>query len=148
MAPMLTSRYEKIMKTFGKRLKQARKAAGFRPAEQFSAAVALEPHTYRKYERGESEPNFEILMRICEALNIPTSHLLPLESERQCSKPAFSRASLSLAPKVAITSLWNLSMRLIKTLPKLLAWRKTVIATGRGVRHSRVYRCSRELLGC
>lgn len=71
------------MKTFSKRLKQARKNAGYRSAEGFSASIGVEPHTYRKYERGESEPNFEILMRICESLNVPTSQLLPLEEDKR-----------------------------------------------------------------
>ncbi|WP_181335405.1 helix-turn-helix domain-containing protein [Hyphomicrobium methylovorum] len=71
------------MKTFAKRLKQARKEAGYRSAESFAAAASLEPHTYRKYERAQSEPNFETLMRMCELLKVPTSFLLPLESEKK-----------------------------------------------------------------
>lgn len=71
------------MKTFAKRLKQARKDAGFKSAESFAGSAGIEPHTYRKYERGASEPNFETLMRICELLNIPTSYLLPLENEKK-----------------------------------------------------------------
>lgn len=81
------------MKTFGKRLKQARKAAGHKSAEQFAATVGLEPHTYRKYERGHSEPNFEILMRICETLKVPTSQLLPIEGERLRSPPGRAAAA-------------------------------------------------------
>ena len=83
LAAMTTIRYVKIMKTFGKRLKQARKDAGWKSAERFAASMGLEPHTYRKYEAGKSEPNFEILLRICEALNIPTSYLLPLENDKK-----------------------------------------------------------------
>jgi len=80
------------MKTFAKRLKQARMNAGFRSAESFAGIVGIEPHTYRKYERGQSEPNFEILMRICENLNIPTSQLLPLEVEDK-KRPARGQAA-------------------------------------------------------
>jgi transcriptional regulator with XRE-family HTH domain len=83
LASMITSRYEKIMKTFAKRLKQARKDRGYKSAESFAAAASLEPHTYRKYERGQSEPNFEVLMRMCELLNIPASQLLPLEIDKR-----------------------------------------------------------------
>ena len=68
------------MKTFAKRLRRARKEGGFASAQKFSASIGLEPHTYRKYERGQSEPNFEILVRICEVLNIQTSELLPIDS--------------------------------------------------------------------
>lgn len=69
------------MKTFGKRLRKARRAK-FASAQKFSAQVGLEPHTYRKYERGQSEPNFEILVRICEALDIETSALLPIDHRK------------------------------------------------------------------
>lgn len=81
---MNTSRYDQIMKTFGKRLRKARKVK-FRSAQKFSAQLGLEPHTYRKYERGQSEPNFEILMRICEALDIETSELLPVDNVKSGS---------------------------------------------------------------
>ena len=66
------------MRTFGKRLRKARLDRGHRSAQKFSAMIGLEPHTYRKYERGESEPNFEILVRICEALDVDTSALIPI----------------------------------------------------------------------
>lgn len=71
------------MKTFGKRLRKARKARGFNSAQKFSATIGVEPHTYRKYERGQSEPNFEILVRICEALEVPASELLPVSASRK-----------------------------------------------------------------
>ena len=79
LTPMTTSRYDQIMRTFAKRLRKARKDRGFRSAQKFSALVGLEPHTYRKYERGQSEPNFEILVRICEVLEIDTSALIPVD---------------------------------------------------------------------
>lgn len=93
LATMITtSRHEKIMKTFSRRLKQARKDAGWRSAEKFAASMGLEPHTYRKYEAGRSEPNFEILLIICESLKISTAHLLPLEGEGS-SRPLRQRAA-------------------------------------------------------
>jgi len=66
------------MKTFGDRLKQAREAAGYESAQRFSGVLGLEPHTYRKYERGQSEPNYETLTRICELLSVTPNDLLPL----------------------------------------------------------------------
>lgn len=77
------------MRTFGKRLRKARLDRGHRSAQKFSALIGLEPHTYRKYERGESEPNFEILIRICEALDIDTSALIPIVGSAK--KKAVSR---------------------------------------------------------
>lgn len=76
LGAMSKARYAQIMKTFSTRLKDARKAK-YGSAEMFAAVVGLEPHTYRKYERGQSEPNFDTLMRICELLDIEASYLLP-----------------------------------------------------------------------
>ena len=75
---MAQGRYKAIMRTFGQRLKEAREAAGYRSAQQFAGVLDLEPHTYRKYERGQAEPNFDTLTRICELLGITPNHLLPL----------------------------------------------------------------------
>lgn len=74
---MPTSRYEQIMRTFAKRLKKAREAKGYVSAQQFAGQLGMEPHAYRKYERGDAEPNFETLMRICDLLDIEVSYLLP-----------------------------------------------------------------------
>ena len=76
----VTSRQDRIRRVFGKVLKTARESK-YRSAEQFAHALGLEPHTYRKYERGETEPNFETLTRICEALEITPNDLLPNAAE-------------------------------------------------------------------
>lgn len=68
------------MRTFATRLRAARKAAGFSSAQRFAGVLGMEPPTYRKYERGQSEPNFEVLMRICDLLNVDAGHLLPREA--------------------------------------------------------------------
>lgn len=75
---MAKGRYKTIMRTFGQRLKEAREAAGYKSAQQFAGVLSLEPHTYRKYERGEAEPNFDTITRICELLGITPNHLFPL----------------------------------------------------------------------
>jgi Predicted transcription factor, homolog of eukaryotic MBF1 len=64
------------MRVFGQVLKNAREAK-FKSAQQFAEQLGLEPHTYRKYERGEAEPNFETLTRICQELGITPNDLLP-----------------------------------------------------------------------
>jgi len=66
------------MRTFGQRLKEARENAGYKSAQQFAGVLDLEPHTYRKYERGQAEPNFDTLTRMCELLGVTPNHLLPL----------------------------------------------------------------------
>lgn len=65
------------MRTFSQRLKKAREAAGYASAQSFAGVLGLEPHAYRKYERGNSEPTLETLVRICELLEIDANYLLP-----------------------------------------------------------------------
>ena len=77
LSRMTTSRHDQIMKTFAKRLKAARIRAGYTSAQRFAGVLGVEPHSYRKYERGTAEPRFEILVRMCEMLDIETSELLP-----------------------------------------------------------------------
>ena len=62
---------------FAKRLQSFRLRAGFKSAELFAKAIGLEPHTYRKYERGDSMPNLDILTRICTNLRVTPNDLLP-----------------------------------------------------------------------
>ncbi len=69
---------DQIMKTFAKKLKAARKAGGYRSAEQFAHALGVVPHTYRHYERGFAQPNLTTLTRICQLLEIGPNDLLPL----------------------------------------------------------------------
>ena len=77
--------------TFGKVLRKAR-TLKYRSAEQFAHKLGVEPHTYRKWERGETEPNLETLTRICEDLDITPNDLLPAAAERPFRR-AISKAS-------------------------------------------------------
>lgn len=81
------------MKTFAKRLKAARMRAGYKSAQKFAGVLGVEPHSYRKYERGTAEPRFEILVRMCEMLNIDTSELLPRSISSKGSSSGSSRAA-------------------------------------------------------
>jgi transcriptional regulator with XRE-family HTH domain len=87
MAPPRSTRHKAIMKTFAQRLKSAREEAGFESAQGFAGVLGLEPHTYRKYERAQSEPTLETLVRICELLNVDANYLLPATSRKQSRKP-------------------------------------------------------------
>ena len=87
----LTSRYRRILRVFGKRLKEARLAANYKSAQQFAYALGIEPATYRFYERGQSQPNFEVLTRICELLSISPNDLLP-EADHKRPAPSQSLA--------------------------------------------------------
>lgn len=77
---------------FGRVLKQARERK-YRSAQQFAEKLGIEPHTYRTYERGQAEPNFETLIRICDDLGITTSDLLPTVSERDKGSESPSTSS-------------------------------------------------------
>lgn len=64
------------MKTFGERLREERKKK-YRFAGQFAEVLGMEPPRYRRYERGEVEPDIELLVRVCDLLDISVSHLIP-----------------------------------------------------------------------
>ncbi len=84
---MIKSRHKQIMRIFSQRLKDARVNARYESAAKFAAVLGMEPHTYRKYERGHSEPNLETLTRICELLEITPNHLLPLAAGEKKQAP-------------------------------------------------------------
>ncbi|WP_299477061.1 helix-turn-helix transcriptional regulator [uncultured Paracoccus sp.] len=88
----MSARYKNIMKTFGQRLKAARMKR-YPSAQQFANAAGIEPHTYRKYERGQAECNFETLTRFCELLDITPNDLFPHAAQRGNSVSGSSSAS-------------------------------------------------------
>jgi transcriptional regulator with XRE-family HTH domain len=68
------------MSDFGIRLKAAREKK-YTSAEQFANMLLMHPHAYRKYERGQSNPDFETLTRICNLLEVTPNDLLPEAAE-------------------------------------------------------------------
>lgn len=54
----------RLLREFGIRMRAARISAGYESAEQFAKDVGTEPHTYRKYERGEAFPPLDSLIEI------------------------------------------------------------------------------------
>jgi transcriptional regulator with XRE-family HTH domain len=77
---MVTSRHKTIMKLFSNRLRKARRAAGFKSAAKAAAQLGLEPHTYRGYESGRREANYETLIRMCELYGVTVDYVLPVEA--------------------------------------------------------------------
>lgn len=63
-------------KTFAKRLRALRIAAGYETAKSFAEALAIEPGTYNRYERAEAEPTFESLLLMCDLLKTTPDFLL------------------------------------------------------------------------
>jgi len=69
---------DKVKKALAKRLKQARRAAGFKHARQFAEALNVPEHRYRTWERGDHTPDLATLTRICRLLKVRPDEMLPL----------------------------------------------------------------------
>jgi len=65
-----------ISKSFGRRLRELRKKRGFPTARAFADLLAIEENTLTRWERGETEPGFEMLLRICQVLGVTPNELL------------------------------------------------------------------------
>jgi transcriptional regulator with XRE-family HTH domain len=88
---------EKVKRDFGKRLKQAREAAGYRHANQFARAMGEEEHTYRAWERGQYLPDIPKMARICQLLDLEPNELVPLALAKKKQHPTKSDAGRSAA---------------------------------------------------
>jgi transcriptional regulator with XRE-family HTH domain len=86
---------DQVKKALAKRLKKARKDAGFRFAREFAVALNLAEHTYRSWERGEHMPDLTTLTRICKLLNVEPNDLLPLAIKK--GEPSKVEPSRSVA---------------------------------------------------
>ena len=83
--------------TFPVRLRSVRLAAGYTTATAFAKALAVEPATYRRWERGGAEPNLYWLYRIAQTAGCSVDFLItgqdvvsypppPLRSLLSCHK--------------------------------------------------------------
>lgn len=60
---------------FNKYLKMEREKKGI-SQKDFAIQIGLIPDTYRKYEKGTREPDFDTLIKIAEYYNCSTDYLL------------------------------------------------------------------------
>jgi len=67
---------EQISRNFGTRLRAARVMAGYNTAEDFARDLGVQYARYTKNERGESIPRADVLIHICELLDVTTDYLL------------------------------------------------------------------------
>ena len=68
----------RMKKMFGQILRRRRlEAFPGLSASQYAESIGIEPPTYRTYERGEAEPGFENMTRLCQSLGITPNDLLP-----------------------------------------------------------------------
>lgn len=88
---------EKVKRDFAKRLKEARKAAGYQHANQFAAAMGEEAHTYRGWERGQYLPDIPKMARLCQLLNLEPNELVPLAVAKRGQRQSGSGNNRSAA---------------------------------------------------
>jgi transcriptional regulator with XRE-family HTH domain len=81
----------KVMKAFCDRLRAAREAAGYAEAEDFANALGVTGARYRQWERGNARPNFTLLTRICQLLDVDPNYLLPFAVRKKSKKGAPSK---------------------------------------------------------
>lgn len=62
--------------------------------EDFAVAIGLKAETYRRYERGETEPNIDTLARIRQFTKINLNHLIGGEPDLviEPAHPAVSKS--------------------------------------------------------
>ena len=77
-----------IASQFGKRLRDLREAKGFAAARHFARALGIPENRYTRYERGVSEPNIDLIYRICSTLAISPDELFAAKGNRDA--PGFS----------------------------------------------------------
>lgn len=73
---MPKGRDEKMMRSFGRRLRAARITAGYENASELAVELGIQGPAYRKYERGESLPPLEVLDDIRRLLGCTLDWLL------------------------------------------------------------------------
>jgi len=56
--------------TLSERLKQARMAAGFENASEFARAIAVQPNSIYRYERGDQTPSLSVATRWAEVTSV------------------------------------------------------------------------------
>lgn len=61
---------------FSQRLRAIRVPRGFKTARAFAEALGIDENRYTRYERGEVEPDLQLLMRICNLLSATPNDLL------------------------------------------------------------------------
>ena len=60
---------------FGQRLNKTRKSKGF-TAQQMADFLNINLRSYRRYESEDSQPSFDILIKIADKLDVSTDYLL------------------------------------------------------------------------
>jgi len=65
---------------FNEKLRSARKELGV-TQKQAALALGTGERNYQHYEAGTQKPSFDVIIKICQFLNISSDYLLGLDSE-------------------------------------------------------------------
>lgn len=67
---------DELLATIGKRIQDARKAAGFRNAESLAVALGVGVRTVQRWEAGHGEPSLQRLSQIGALTEKPLSYFI------------------------------------------------------------------------
>lgn len=81
---------------FANRLKELRLARGFTKARQFADVLGILENRYTRYERGASEPDFELIYEICRKMSVTPNELFGISDLAAHPTPGFSSGPQSL----------------------------------------------------
>lgn len=73
----MSTKRDKDLEIFGKRLKAARKRRGYETAEDFARALSVDGARYRYWERGTVDPGIPMLCRMCQILGVDPNYMIP-----------------------------------------------------------------------
>lgn len=71
---------------FGENLAELRKESGY-DQKKLGELLGVSYHTISSYERGRSQPNHEMLIRIAKLFDVSLDYLLGLRRDRVCREP-------------------------------------------------------------
>lgn len=82
-----TSTDDKML--FAARLREQRELRGFETREAFAEKIGVQPHTYRQWERGGTEPGIANLVKIQRGLGVSLDYLIAGIVPGYASPPGF-----------------------------------------------------------
>lgn len=71
---------------FPQNLRLLRISRGFARARHFAEAIGIGENRYTRYERGEAEPNIELIYKICDVLKAAPNDLFGIGEARAASR--------------------------------------------------------------
>lgn len=85
---------------FARRLRELRLAKGFARARYFAEALGISENRYTRYERGGAEPEFDLILQICDVLGVTPNELFAFEA------PSTAAGASQPSPGFSETETW------------------------------------------